>query len=258
MGKNLGQRFGEKLARFLSKPVHVHGTAPAAKPHRLASVLLPGDVVLVEGNSRISTAIKYLTQSTWSHAALYVGLAPLRTGGVAEPCFIEADISDGVRCVGLSEFAELHVRICRPIGLTEADCAAVIGFARARIGDRYDLRNVADLARYLLPTPPVPRRWRRRLLTLGSGDPTRAICSSLVAQAFHAAGYPILPLVREFSADAPDCPACVHEILQARHYSFFVPRDFDVSPYFEVVKPGLPPGFDYRAIEWASEELPPG
>jgi hypothetical protein len=38
------------------------------------------------------------------------------------------------------------------------------------------------------------------------------------------------------------------------HYSFFVPRDFDASPYFEVVKPALPPGFDYRAIEWADEQ----
>ena len=32
-----------------------------------------GDVVLVEGNERISEVIKYLTQSSWSHSALYVG-----------------------------------------------------------------------------------------------------------------------------------------------------------------------------------------
>ena len=33
----------------------------------------PGDILLVEGNQRVSSAIKYLTQSTWSHAAFYLG-----------------------------------------------------------------------------------------------------------------------------------------------------------------------------------------
>lgn len=37
---------------------------------QLARSLRIGDVLLVEGRARISTAIKYLTQSTWSHAAL--------------------------------------------------------------------------------------------------------------------------------------------------------------------------------------------
>lgn len=32
----------------------------------------------------------------------------------------------------------------------------------------------------------------------------------------------------------------------------FVPRDFDVSPYFEVVKPTLAQGFDYRQLNWAT------
>ena len=29
--------------------------------------------MLVEGDNRISAIIKYLTQSTWSHSALFVG-----------------------------------------------------------------------------------------------------------------------------------------------------------------------------------------
>ena len=44
-------------------------------PVQLAATLRPGDVLLVEGNTRLSVAIKYLTQSTWSHAALFVGAA---------------------------------------------------------------------------------------------------------------------------------------------------------------------------------------
>jgi len=35
-------------------------------------------VILVEGNERISECIKYLTQSSWSHSALYVGDEPIR------------------------------------------------------------------------------------------------------------------------------------------------------------------------------------
>ena len=40
-----------------------------------------------------------------------------------------------------------------------------------RLGHRYDLKNVFDLARYLLPLP-VPARLRGRLLAFGSGDPS--------------------------------------------------------------------------------------
>lgn len=52
---------------------------------------------------------------------------------------------------------------------------ALVAFAVARLGHRYDMKNVFDLARYLLPTPPV--QWCRRTIALGGGDPTRAICS---------------------------------------------------------------------------------
>ena len=64
---------GGALARFLAQPRHVHGTSAAVDLGALAGMLRPADVILVEGNSRFSTAVRYLTQSTWSHAALYVG-----------------------------------------------------------------------------------------------------------------------------------------------------------------------------------------
>lgn len=117
------------------------------------------------------------------------------------------------------------------------------------------LANVIDLARYLIPTPPVPRGWRRGMLALGSGDPTRAICSTLIAQCFQAVRYPILPIVSRRSIDSLGCPGCWTEVLKIRHHSLFVPRDFDVSPYFEVVKPTLVAGFDYRRAEWAESAV---
>lgn len=39
----------------------------------LYRVIRKGDVILVEGNSKISRMIKLFTQSSWSHSALYVG-----------------------------------------------------------------------------------------------------------------------------------------------------------------------------------------
>jgi Permuted papain-like amidase enzyme, YaeF/YiiX, C92 family len=251
---HLSGRLGLWLARYLARPVHVHSTAPATRLDSLVACLQPADVLLVEGNSRFSTAIKYLTQSTWSHAAMYVGMLPLQEGAQIEPCFVEADVEEGVRLVGIAEFTGYHTRICRASMLDDPVRAEIVTYMMNCIGYRYDLRNVIDLVRYLMPTPPVPLRMRRKLLTLGSGEPTLAICSTLVARAFQAVHYPILPIISERSADAPDCPGCVEEIYQAREASFYVPRDFDVSPYFEIVKPSLAAGFDHRGLHWLDEQ----
>jgi hypothetical protein len=242
--------FGTRLSRYLGQVTHVHGTAAATDLGQLMACLRRGDVLVVEGHTRVSVAIKYLTQSTWSHAALYVGDTG-RVDAQGQPlCFVEADVTAGVRAVGVAAFGGMHCRVCRPIGLSAAEIDAVVGFATQRIGHRYDLKNVIDLARYLLPTPPVPVRWRRRLLALGSGDPTRAICSTLIAQAFQSVRYPILPRIESVALKDPLCPDCVKEILHVRHHSLFVPRDFDVSPYFAVIKPTLEAGFDHRSMAW--------
>lgn len=241
---------GGHLARYLTNERHVHGIPLAITEERLQAALQVGDVLLIEGNSRVSTAIKFLTQSTWSHAALYVGDYLPDTQRHMGHCFVEADIVEGVRSVGIEEFASLHTRICRPFGLNEVECRQVCDYAIQRIGNRYDLRNVFDLARYFFPVPPVPLRFRRSLLALGSGDPTRAICSTLIAQAFQSLNYPILPIVSTRSADSPECPGCIEEIYKIRHHSLFAPKDFDVSPYFRIVKLLEVERFDYRALAW--------
>lgn len=252
----LARRVGSWLGHWLSQPHHRHGASLPTRLDLLKSALQPGDVLLVEGETRVSVAIKYLTQSTWSHAALFIGNTVGRKGlGGTALCFVEADIIEGVRLVELSEFAGLHSRICRPVGLSDDDRQRVIDYGLARVGQRYDLKNVFDLARYLFPTPPVPQRWRRRMLSLGSGDPTRAICSTLIAQCFQSVRYPILPDIEVRATDRRDCPGCIEEILRIRHHSLFVPRDFDVSPYFQVIKPTLENGFEYRRLSWA-DRLP--
>ena len=35
-----------------------------------------------------------------------------------------------------------------------------------------------------------------------------------------------------------------------------MPRDFDISPYFEVVKPTIVHGFDYTSLHWADKQKP--
>ena len=52
----------------------------------------------------------------------------------------------------------------------------------------------------------------------------------------------------------PDCDSCVEQVLTPRHHSLFVPRDFDTSPYFAIVKPTLDGAFDYRRLHWSSDE----
>jgi hypothetical protein len=241
---------GRLLAGYLTKPSRApYANAPTDEV-TLARIVKPGDVLLVDGRQRISTAIKYLTQSTWSHAALCIEAADLLSGRPAQ--FVEADAIEGVRVVSTAEFAGLHTRICRPVGLGQDDIHAVVEFALAHVGDGYDLANVVDLARYLCPTPPVPSGWRRRMIALGSGEPTKAICSTLVAQAFQSIRYPILPEVTREMADDPDCLGCVRDILHIRHHSLFTPRDFDVSPYFQIVKPTLETGFDHRHLNWSA------
>ncbi|MCB1908325.1 MAG: lipo-like protein [Rhodocyclaceae bacterium] len=249
---------GGCIGRYLTHPVETDHLTPPTDPQRLLAALEPGDVLLVEGNSRVSGIIKYLTQSTWSHAALFVGDRVVGGDGRRQPAFVEADIVDGVRVVGLEAFAGLPTRICRPAGITPQDRQRVLDYAIARIGHRYDLRNVVDLARYLLPTPPVPQRFRRRMLSLGSGDPTRAICSTLIAQAFQSVRYPILPRTVRIASDDPGCPECVEEQLELRHFSLFAPRDFDVSPYFQVVKPGIVRARAYRRLAWVDHSRPGG
>jgi hypothetical protein len=77
---------------------------------------------------------------------------------------------------------------------------------------------------------PVPQRWRRRMIALGSGVPTKAICSTLIAQAFGSVRYPILPRIELIESKETR-----REILHIRHYSLYAPRDFDISPYFAII-----------------------
>ncbi|MDR3672957.1 MAG: YiiX/YebB-like N1pC/P60 family cysteine hydrolase [Holophaga sp.] len=207
---------------------------------RLAETMRPGDVLLVEGDARISQIIMYLTQSSWSHAAMYVGDALLRWGGPeadraleqfgaeASQLLIESDLKDGVAAVPLSRYLEHNLRICRPLGLRPDSLDRVLVEMFQHLGVRYDHRNTLDLARYLIPFHLVPRWFRRRSLYLGSSSSREIICSALIAKAFYRVGITIQPPLQPMSG---------HGAPQVRHPSYIMPRDFDLSANFQILKP---------------------
>ena len=190
-----------------------------------------------------------------AHATLYIGdhLGPADDGQEAK-LLCDVDVNDGVRVVPLSVFSNVHTRICRPVGLSEAEIDAVVSHTVSRVGFSYDLKNVFDLARYLIRTPPVPDSMKRRMIALGSGEPTRAICSTLLAQAFGSIRYPILPEVELHEAPSPGADQARAEILHIRHYSLYMPRDFDTSPFFRIIKPRIEGGFDFHRLVWGESE----
>lgn len=247
MFNSMKRAIGARLATFLSKDLPGYQRLDTVAIADIANTLEKGDIVLVDGNTRISTAIKYLTQSTWSHACLYMGE---KGDDSAQLNLIEADLKNGVHLVNLDHYASFNLRICRPVNLSAEEIEQLVAFARKRIGHQYDLKNVVDLIRYLIQKPAVPNRYRRALISLGSGEPTKAICSTLIAESFQSINYPILPRRNgevDASAEGGEVPR-----FYRRHFTHFTPRDFDLSPYFKIIKPTIEKGFDHHSLLWES------
>ena len=95
------------------------------------------------------------------------------------------------------------------------------------------------------------------MLAIGAGDPTKAICSTLIAESFASIHYPILP--ERIAVDGKTfgvAPFVQREVEHIRRHGLYTPRDFDVSPFFEIIKPGLD-GFDYRTLVWEPAGVDP-
>ncbi|HEB57332.1 MAG TPA: hypothetical protein ENI98_13740 [Gammaproteobacteria bacterium] len=237
--------------------------APLSSFERLCYEIRPGDVILVEGRSRVSEVIKIITQSPWTHSALYIGRLyelgdrPLQNRLVSEyrlemdrPYIIEALLGEGTVIYPLEKYSKEHLRICRPKGLSPEDTRKVIHYAVDRLGNDYDIRHLLDLARFMLPYSFLPRRWRSTLFSHNVGTQTRTVCSTMIGEAFQSVRFPILP----FAEKTPDNR--IH--LYQRNPRLMTPRDFDFSPYFDIVKY---PFFNlddlslYRHLPWTRSDL---
>lgn len=242
----LGNAVGRQVIGYLTQDVRREPLV-SVDPEMLRASLDVGDVLLIAGRSRVAAFIRRMTSSIWSHAVLYVGdmLDVYEPDG--EPhVLVEMELGVGCASAPLSKYAAEQTRICRPFDLDLKEREQVARYCILRLGYEYDVKNVFDLMRYLTPLPFISSACGRRVLMLGSGLPTRAICSSLIARAFEQVRYPILPRIETVTDEGAR-----REILHIRHHSLYMPRDFDISPYFEVVKPTLRHGFDYRAVVWA-------
>ena len=270
-----------RLFDWLSEPIPAYEQRVWNDPHALRRTIKQGDVILVEGDNRISVVIKYLTQSSWSHAALYIGDELLRRGdemkrharerfgAAAEHLIVEA-LFDGVVASPLVKYIDFNVRLCRPHRLRSEHLKVILDDAVAAIGWRYDLRNILDLAVHLVFVSLLPGRHREEMLRFGSGAASQVICTSLLGQLFGKVGFPVLPLVT-FPGDPASARPAPHVrrwlpfarrqrslpmgLYRARHPTLLTPRDFDLSPYFQIVKFNLAAErrFDYSQIEWAPE-----
>jgi hypothetical protein len=260
--------------RLLTKPLASYVQRVPNNIDKLERTLRKGDVLLVEGDQRVSQVIRYLTQSCWSHSALYVGdellkgdpkrAAELRSrfGDEAQHLLIEAEVGQGVCASPLSKYQRHNIRVCRAQGLHRDDVDAVLGYVIGHLGRRYNIRHIIELARFFFPVSIVPQRWRRAALTFGSCNGRAVICSAMIAEAFTRIGYPILPDVTLADGVAPPPPWWRRVVARSaprpmakfrRHNTALVtPRDFDLSPYFEVVKFNHlgDPRLNYREIVW--------
>ena len=271
----------DRAAHVLTRPRRQYSLLHPNNLANLRGVVRKGDVVLVDGDQRVSEVLKYLTQSSWSHAALYVGDELLRRlpdrrqqlidqyGIEAEHMIVEALMEGGVIASPLAKYADMNLRVCRPRGLQGVDLARIFEEVFAQLGSRYDVQHVLDLARYFFPVSLIPRRLRRKALEVGGGLTTNVICSSMIGRAFQNVGFPIMPVLTPVAARPPEPrrrlrdrllrkapPPPYPGIFRHEPYSLITPRDFDLSPYFEVVKLELleEPNFDYRRMQWADRE----
>jgi hypothetical protein len=280
---SMRQRITDWIVRLLVKEHRGYRQRSPNDIAALRAVLRPGDVILVEGSQRISEVIKYLTQSSWSHAALYVGGAVVKRGGAlardayeqfgeeAEFLLVEATVEYGVAPAPLSKYVDHNLRICRPVRLRPGDLETVLDTVIAQIGIPYNVEHIVDLLRYFFPVA-LLRRWRSQALRHSGKSTKEVICSSQIAMAFQRVRYPVHATVaregtsRGRSRRAPGWLLGLRRrgadslldagVFTSADPSLITPRDFDLSPYFQVVKPLASErgDFDYKKIRWSPEK----
>ena len=206
---------------------------------RLKAKIRPSDVLLVEGRTQVGQIIQIVTHSRWSHSAICVGklkdfekhLPEAVDRSELDPnavYLVEAELGKGTILTPIETYQGYRVRVCRASGLSRTDQMKVACYVIKRLGTEYNVRQLADLARFMFPYGILPRKWRSTLFEHNAGPETKIVCSTLIADAFQAVKFPVLPIVSEDSAG--------ESRLFKRNPKLFAPSDFDISPYFDVLK----------------------
>jgi len=257
MIRQLTNSIWDKVVEWLTDEIGSQAM-PLSDFDRLRYEIRPGDVILVEGRTRISEIIKTITLSTWTHSAIYIGrlhniddpvlreyILKFYQGQPDDQLVIESLLGKGTIVDNINKYRDEHLRICRPTNLTRQDAQKVIAYAINQLGTYYNVRQIFDLARFFFPYGILPKRWRSSLFESHAGAPTHTVCSSMMAEAFSAVHFPILPILhRDEDGNLK---------MYKRNTKLITPKDFDYSPYFDVIKyPIL--DFDelaiYRKMPW--------
>lgn len=260
----LRRRISRWITKSLMKeePPAPHST-PLYDFDRLCYELRPGDVLLNEGRSHVAEVIKLATQSPWTHSFLYIGRLydihnPIQRakvkakykGDANDQLIIEALLGEGTTVNSIDKYKDEHIRICRPKNLSPHDAQQVITYAIDQIGLDYDVRHILDLLRFMFPYSFLPRRWRSSLFAKNPGKQTRTVCSTMLAEAFHSVKFPIMPFAEKTENGKIR--------LFQRNPRLYTPKDFDYSPYFDIIKYpffGLDDISIYKRLPWEKEEV---
>lgn len=208
---------------------------------RIKQSLKPGDVLLIEGRSVVDQKIKKLTQSQWSHCALYVGrLLDIEDSDIKSlikthidcetdtPLIVHSKLGEGTVIEPLHELEREHIRICRPKGLAPKDTEQAIRYAVSFTGTDKEEYQLFDVLRFFFPWSLLPQSWRLPLFRYNYGKHVEIVSCSLIANAYGFVQFPIMPLVKTTKDGDTQ--------LLRRKPKLCMPVDFDTSPYFEIVK----------------------
>lgn len=255
------KKLRNQFINWLKQEVEEPRTFPLSDFERIRYEIRPCDVLLIEGRTRVSQVIRLITQSTWSHSALYIGrlhdiedpairehIQQFFSYDLSEQLVIESMLGKGIIISPLSNYRLEHIRICRPSGITRQDAQQVINYAANKLGFAYAFREIFDLGRFLIPWSFFPRRWRSSLFTRNPSASVHESCSSLIAEAFNSVDFPILPLIKQDEAQGT-------KLIQ-RNPRLFTPSDFDYSPFFSIIKYPiieLTEGANYRKLPWSKD-----
>jgi len=252
-----------RLTRWLMADTEPLRTAALSDFERIQYEIRRCDVLLIEGRSRVGDVIAMVTQSIWTHAALYIGrlydikdpemrewIAGYYQGDPDIPLVVESVLGKGVVISPLTDYQHEHIRICRPMGLSSKDGKKIIEYAVSKVGTAYDVQQIFDLWRFMVPWGLLPRRWRSSLFASKPGASTQFSCSLLLVEAFMSINFPILPIMKGNEASGIE--------FIKRNPRLYTPCDFDYSPFFQIIKyPMVELGAvsPYHNLPWAKEEI---
>jgi len=218
-------RLGAFVVRRISKKKELyklHYPNNLTDIHRL---LVPGDVLLVDGDYGISDWIKVFSSHTWSHCALYTGTQPVSSSSLPEMGsdtnfdLVEAIIGRGIILSSIKKYEHCNLRICRPKNLNRRQRQRVVHFALSKVGLPYDERNIFRFMGLPFNQGAKP--------TEDISDPESGgyTCSGLIASAFSQVS---LEVIHYYDREARK--------IVPYHPSQIQPKDFDLSPNFEIIK----------------------